>query len=123
MRAGISVGRPLGRAQREREIGDDGTVPNGRIIKTDGGGHAIAELSGVLDVVDAGIGSVAAEQARIDVTRETVPGRRIGRGRLADSEAGELDEKVLPRDVTAGRGVKQLNASDLGSLTERGRIV
>ena len=90
------------------QIIDGGAVPHGRIVETDSAGHAVAELGSVLNVVDAGVGIIAAEQGRIDVARKTVPRRRIGRGRLAESEAGELDEKVLDRDVAAAGRVEQL---------------
>src|SRR5713101_9643168 len=47
---------------------------------------------------------------------------RIGRGRLTEGEAGELDEKVLHRDVTAACRVKRLSAADRGSLVDRVRV-
>src|SRR6185312_10025368 len=52
------------------QIVDGGTIPHGRVIETDRGRYAVAELGGVLDVVDAGVGVVAAEQVRVDVARE-----------------------------------------------------
>ena len=36
-----------------------------------------------------------------------MPGRRIGRSRFTESEAGELDERELNRDITAAYGGKQ----------------
>src|SRR5512138_2626881 len=63
MRAAVSIGtssRGLDRTCRkacgggsDAEVQHGGTVEHGRIIETDGGRHAIAELRGVLDVVDA----------------------------------------------------------------------
>ena len=107
MRAGIGVRSGAVGADRagDAQIVDGGAIPDGRVVETDRGRHAVAELGGVLDVVDAGVGVVAAEQARVDVAREAVPGRRVGRRRLTEGEAGELDEEIFNRDVaTAGDG-------------------
>src|SRR6202008_3491124 len=94
--------------QRGREVEHGGAVEHGRIIETDGGRHAVAELSGVLDVVYAGDGVMTAEQERRVVARIAMPGRRIGRGRLTEGEAGELNERKFNRDIAAAGGVKQL---------------
>src|SRR4029077_15645971 len=44
---------------------------------------------------------------RRDVARETLPGRCVGRGRLAEGEAGELEKNVLRRDVAFAGLVEQ----------------
>src|SRR5712664_448093 len=54
MHAGVGVGDSAGRSKRQRQVGDGCAVVHGRLIETDGAGHAIAELRGVLDVVHAG---------------------------------------------------------------------
>ena len=95
-------------AAGDAQIVDGGAIPHGRVVETDRGRHAVAELGGVLDVVDAGVGVVAAEQARIDVAREAVPRRRVGRRRLTEGEAGELDEEIFNRDVAAAGGVQRV---------------
>src|SRR6185369_14414832 len=110
MRAGIGVRSGAVGADRtgDAQIVDSGAIPYLRIVETDRGRYAVAELGGVLDVVDAGVGVVAAEQARVDVARETVPGRRISRRRLTEGEAGELDEEIFDRDIAAACGVQQV---------------
>ena len=50
---------------------------------------------------------VAADQERRVVARITVPGRRVGRGRLTEGEPSELDEHVLNRDIAAAGAVEQ----------------
>src|SRR5262249_5247342 len=52
------------------------------VIDTDGARHAIAELHGVLDVVDAGDGVIAADQTAGQVTRKALPRRGKARSRL-----------------------------------------
>ena len=66
MRAGIGVRSGAVGADRagDAQIVDGGAIPDGRVVETDRGRYAVAELGGVLDVVDAGVGVVAAEQAR-----------------------------------------------------------
>src|SRR5258705_10027849 len=64
------------------------TVVHGRIIETDGAGHAVAKLRAVLDVVHAGDGVMTAEQIGGVVARITMPRRRIGRGRPTEGESG-----------------------------------
>src|SRR5207244_6957815 len=109
MHAGIGVRSGAVGADRRRnaQIVDSRAIPDGRVIETDRSRYAVAELEGVLDVVDAGVGIIAAEQARVDVARETVPGRRISRRRLTEGEAGELDEDIFDRDIAVARAVKQ----------------
>ena len=113
MRAGIGVRSGAVGADRagDAQIVDGGAIPHGRIVETDRGRYAVAELGGVLDVVDAGVGIVAAEQARGDVARETLPRRRVGRGGLTEGEAGELDEEIFDRDVAAARDVQRVCCS------------
>src|SRR5206468_1123612 len=108
--AGIGVRSGAIGADRagDAEIVDGRAIPDGRVIETDRSRYAVAELEGVLDVVDAGVGILTAEQGRVDVARETVPGRRISRRRLTEGEAGELDEEIFDRDIAVARGVKQL---------------
>src|SRR6185437_14118726 len=74
-----------------------------RGVEADGARHAVAELRGVLDVVHAGDGVMTAEQERGVVARITMPRRRIGRSRLAEGEARELDEQEFSREARAGR--------------------
>src|SRR6185295_11759710 len=78
-----------------------------RVIKADGARHAVAELRGVLDVVDAGDVVSAAHQVRVVVARIAVPGRRIGRSRLTEGETSELDEHHFNRDVAAASGAEE----------------
>src|SRR5258706_16323694 len=89
---------------RDTEVVYGRAVEDGRIIETDGAGHAVAELGGILDVVHAGDGVMTADQGRRVVARITMPRRRIGRGRLTEGESGELDERELDRDITAAGG-------------------
>src|SRR6478609_6490117 len=99
MRYAIGVRTSSGRARSNAEVQHGGTVEHGRIIETDGGRHAVAELRGVLDVVDAGDVVSAAHQVRVVVARITVPRRSEGRSRLTEGEASELDEHHFDRDV------------------------
>src|SRR6266487_4535206 len=85
------------------QVQQGGAVEHGRIIETDRGRHAVAELRGVLDVVDAGHVVRTAHQVRVVVARVAVPGRREGRSRLTEGETSELDEHHFNRDVTATR--------------------
>ena len=105
MRAGIGVRSGAVGADRtgDAQVVDGGAVPHGRIIETDRGRYAVAELGGVLNVVDAGVGILAAEQVRGDVARETLPRRGVGRGGFAEGEAGELEKDVLDCDIAAAR--------------------
>ena len=74
--ASVSVLDPAGCTERQVQVGDNGAVEDDRIIETDGGRHAIAELVGVLDVVHAGDVGMTAEQVGRVVARITVPRRR-----------------------------------------------
>ncbi|MBA7668840.1 hypothetical protein ES703_76957 [subsurface metagenome] len=66
------------RVERVGEVEHLSAPEHGRIIETDGGRHAVAELRGVLDVVDAGGAVRAADEERVRLTgRKTRPGRRI----------------------------------------------
>src|ERR1041385_3548578 len=107
MRAGVGVGTSTNRGRSNAEVQHGGTVEHSRIIETDGARHAVAELSGVLDVVDAGDVVSTAHQERVVVARITVPGRREGRSRLTEGETSELDEHHFNRDVTSARGGEQ----------------
>src|SRR6266478_708956 len=107
MHAAIGVAGGSGESEASRQIVDRSPVEHGRIIEAEGGRHAVAELPRALDVVHAGDGVMAGEQARGVVAWITMPGRRIGRGRLYEGEAGELDEHELDRDGALARGVKQ----------------
>src|SRR5258707_4927781 len=109
MCVGVGAGehaRPV-RGKADRQVVNGSAVEDGRIIEPDGAGHAVAELSAVLDVVYAGDGVITAEQVRRVVARIAMPRRRIGRGRLTEGEAGELDEHKLDRDIAAAGGIKQ----------------
>src|ERR1700687_2218465 len=99
MVAAVSVAPRTNRTEASRQVEERGTFERDRIFQTNGAGHAVTKLSGVLDVVYAGDGGVAAEQERGVVARITMPRRRIGRGRFAEGEAGELDEHELDRDI------------------------
>src|SRR5262245_5913081 len=55
MRAAIGKAGGADRIQSGREIVDRSSVLRARIFEADSSGHAVAELGGVLDVVDAGI--------------------------------------------------------------------
>src|ERR1700738_3629418 len=115
MHAGVSVARGAGRIEACRQVIYRGAVEHGRVIEADGAGHAVAELGGVLDVVDAGDGVMTTEQVRGDVARITVPRRRIGRGRFTEGEAGELDEYKFNPDIATACAMKQV-----GVVTEIG---
>src|SRR6202048_556525 len=108
MHAGIGVATDADRIETGRQVVDRGAVEHGRIIETDGAGHAVAELGGVLDVVYAGDGVMTADQVRRVVARIAIPWRRIGRGGLTEGEPGELNERIFNRDIAAADGVEQL---------------
>src|ERR1700730_19436548 len=92
MNASVSIAGNANRIEADVQVVHRGAVIHGRIIQTDGAGHAVAELRGVLDVVHTRDGVVTAEQVRAVLAAQiTMPGRRIGRGRLTEGEAGELD--------------------------------
>jgi len=58
-----TIGKPVPLApiaEGDAQIVDGGAVRDGQVVKTDRGRHAVAKLGGVLDVVDAGVGVVAA---------------------------------------------------------------
>ena len=124
MGAGVGVRSGAVGADRRRnaQIVDGSAIPDGRIVQTDRGRHAVAELGGVLDVVEAGVGIVAAEQARVDVARETVPGGRISRRGLTEGEAGELDEKIFDRDITAASAGELRRVEESGARHQRRRV-
>ena len=108
MNTSIRVAGDAGPREAGRQVVNRGAVEHGRIIEADAAGHAVAKLGGVLDVVHAGDGVFAAEQERAVVARITIPGRRVGRRRLTEGEAGELQEHVFDRDIAAADGIKQL---------------
>src|SRR3954453_5884894 len=95
---GVRTGTDRGRSNAEIE--HSGAVEHGRIIETDGARHAVAELRGVLDVVDAGDVVSTAHQERVVVARIAVPGRRVSRSRLTEGETSELDEHHVNRGLT-----------------------
>src|ERR1700682_2996997 len=83
----------------------------------------VADVGGVLDVVRAGDGVITANQERGVVARITMPRRRIGRSRLTEGEAGELDEKEFPSkllplsqgrasEAAAGRGDREVRLTE-----------
>ena len=115
MDAGIGVARVQRGVQRRRQIVDGGTVPHRRIVETDAGGDAVAELRRVLDVVGAGtIAAMAPQQEGRVVARITLPGRRVGGRRLAEGESRELDEEIIDGDIAAAGGVEQVRVADRG---------
>ncbi len=99
MVAAVSAATDTSRIQAVSKVPDSGTVERDRVIQTNAAGHPVAELPSVLDVVDTGDGVFAAEQERGVVARITIPGRRIGRRRLTEGEAGELQEHIFDRDI------------------------
>src|SRR4051794_20917171 len=113
---GVRTGTDRGRSNAE--VQHSGAVEHGRIIETDGARHAVTELRGVLDVVHAGHGVMTAHQERGVVARITMPRRRIGRSRLTEGEACELDERHFNRDVTTA-GIVQQVAVQAAELTSR----
>ena len=75
MDAGIGVAGVQRGVQWQRQIVHGSAVPHGRIVETDAGRHAIAELRRVLDVVGAGIVvTLAPHQEGRVVAREALPG-------------------------------------------------
>src|SRR5262249_29175574 len=78
----------------------------------------VAELRGVLDVVNAGDGVVTTDQVRAVVARKAVPRSRKGRSRLTEGEARELDERELDRDIAAADGIEQVDAADRRSRAD-----
>src|SRR6266404_5057578 len=108
MGAAVGIDASTSRADAVGDVPESRAVPHRRIVEADAGGHAVAELGGVLDVVYAGIGVVAAEQARVDVAWKAVPGRRVGRRGLTEGEAGKLDEEIFDRDIATARGVERV---------------
>src|SRR5262245_10121511 len=120
MRSAVSVctcgrGRDVKRKTCGRgayaQVEHAGTVEHGRIIETDGARHAVAELSSVLDVVDAGDVVSAAHQERVVVARITIPRRSVGRSRLTEGETSELDEHHFDRHVTAAGDVERVGSA------------
>src|SRR5437763_1479558 len=107
MGAAVGVCTSTDRGASNAEVQHGGAVEHGRIIKTDSARHAVSELSGVLDVVDAGDVVSAAHQERVVVARIAVPGRREGRSRLTEGETSELDEHHFNRNVTTTSGGEQ----------------
>src|SRR6185312_15879661 len=64
--------KPCG-CRSHAQVQQGGAVEHGRIIEADGARHAVAELRGVLDVVDAGDVVSAAHQERVVVAWIAVP--------------------------------------------------
>src|SRR6185436_7520304 len=105
------------------EVQDGGAVEHLRIVEADGARHAVAELSGVLDVVDAGDVVSTAHQERVVVARIAVPGRRVGRSRLTEGETSELDEHHFNRDITtAGSGKQSVVERRAGEVGRRSNV-
>src|SRR5213079_1612604 len=111
-----------GSREANRDVADNGTVEHGRVVEADGGRHTVAELRGVLDVVDAGDVVRTAHQERVVVARIAVPGRRVGRSRLTEGETSELDEHHFNRDIAAACGGEQVRI-EAGSRADRVRRV
>ena len=65
---------------------------------------------------------ITAEQVGRVVARIAMPRRRIGRSRLAESEAGELQEHQFDRDIAAADGVKQVGATNRSGQVDRVRV-
>src|SRR6202790_5864840 len=76
----ISVSADANRVKTRAQVEQVGAVEHETFVNANGTRHAVAELRGVLDVVDAGDGVVAAEQERGVVARIAMPRRCIGRG-------------------------------------------
>ena len=74
---------------------------NSLILQRDGARHAVAELHGVGELVDAGDRAAAARQSVGVVSRIVGPRGRELRDGLTHREAGELDEGVVDADRTA----------------------
>ena len=111
---------------RDAQIVDRSAIPDRRIIEANRARYAVAELRSVLDVIEAGVGVIAAQQVRADVARKTVPRSRVGRRGLTEGEAGKLDEGIFNRDVTTTRGVKERSvdaAAREGSCGGLARVV
>src|ERR1700733_11053052 len=121
MHASVCIAGNATRTEADVQVEHVCTVILGRIVKADGTGHAVAELRSVLDVVYTRDGVVTAEQKRrVLAAQITMPGRRIGRGRLTEGEAGELDEQVFDDDRAAARGVERDVVAQVG--IEHGRV-
>src|SRR4051794_18191659 len=123
MRSAVGVGTGTDRGRSKAEVQHSGAVEHGRIIETDGARHAVTELGGVLDVVDAGDGVMAAHQERVVVAWIAIPRSRESRRRLTEGETSELDEHHFNRDVTFARTVEQAGGgANRGRAGEQGRV-
>src|SRR4051812_37611036 len=91
-RRGPSEGSAWNSRDTSCEVQHRRAVEHLRIVEADSARHAVAELRGVLDVIDAGDVVGTAHQERVVVARIAVPGRRVGRSRLTEGETSELDE-------------------------------
>src|SRR5207237_70149 len=121
MRSAVGVRTSTDRAGSNAEVQHGGTVKHGRIIEADSARHAVAELRGVLDVVNTGDVVGTAHQERVVVARIAVPGRRVGRSRLTEGEPSELDEDHFNRDVAATSGIEGVRRASR-ERGERARI-
>lgn len=59
-RIGVRSGAVGADRRGDAQIVDGGAVPDSRGVETDQGRYTVAKLGGLLDVVDAGVGVVAA---------------------------------------------------------------
>ncbi len=103
-RAGI-VARAVGTESAgtlHTEILHAGLIVGRLILGRQGQRHAVAELRGVGELVDAGDRATAADEAVEIVARIVGPRRRELRDRLTHGEAGELDEGVIDADRAGG---------------------
>ena len=84
------------------QVGDGSRLVNSLIFERDGARHAVAELSGVGELVHTGHRAAAAGQTVEVVSRIVGPRGRELRDCLTHREAGELDEGVVDAERTAG---------------------
>src|SRR5258705_4150436 len=123
MGTAVSGAVDTGRIEASRQVEDIGTLERDRVFQTNGARYAIAELGGVLDIVYAGDGGMAAEQERRVVARISMPRRRVGRSRFTEGEARELDEHELDRDITFADVAQQTaDAIAAGVCSERAGV-
>src|SRR5947209_4962947 len=114
--------RPIGTDRpRDAQIVERRALPNGWVVQPDRSRHPVAELRGVLNVVDAGIGILATEQEGREIAGKTLPRRGIGGSGLTEGEACELNEHIFDRDITAAGHVQQraVKAAQLRSRQRR----
>ena len=113
--AAIRVGCCTGRREANRQVVYKRTFVHDGIVETNGARHAVAELRGVLDVAHAGDVVIAAEQERGVVARIAMPRRGIGRCRLTEGEASELDEQEFhDHEAVAGRAQQVAVVAEVG---------